>query len=112
MAGHLCGRVLMQALTCGYYLFYMSVLLGCWAVWFLPPRAAASASADRRTSVEWRQTVLPIGIAWIAGVLPLVPVLWRTDSGRRDPIATRIQQSLTFSSLSDMPAVSSEESLR
>ena len=29
---------LMQALSCGYYMFFLSVLLALWAVWFVPGR--------------------------------------------------------------------------
>ena len=33
----------MQALTCGYYMFFLSVLLALWAVWFVPGRWPAKS---------------------------------------------------------------------
>jgi hypothetical protein len=52
---------LMQALACGYYLFYLSVLVGLWLLWFAVGR------------LRWIElgTLL---VAWGAAVLSLVPV--------------------------------------
>ena len=51
---------LLQALTCGYYFFYFAVLLGLWTVWFLR---------------SWRRDVLPVALAGLATLVPLLPVL-------------------------------------
>ena len=57
------GGWLMQALACGNYLFYLSVLIGLWLLWF-------PAGRDR-----WR--ALPrVALAWMAAVLLLAPVLY------------------------------------
>jgi hypothetical protein len=57
------GSWLMQALACGNYLFYLSVLIGLWLLWF-------PAGRDR-----WR--ALPrVAAAWIVAVLLLAPVLY------------------------------------
>jgi hypothetical protein len=53
---------LLQGLTCGYYLFFFTVLLGLWALWFLPRRGLSSLAQ--------------VFAAWLCGLLPLVPVLW------------------------------------
>ena len=58
---------LMQALACGYYLFYLSLLVGLWLPWFLtgPRRLRALAT---------------LGVAWGSASLLLVPILsgyWR-----------------------------------
>jgi hypothetical protein len=54
---------LLQALACGYYLFYLSILVGLWLPWFLtgPRRARALAT---------------LGIAWGMAAILLVPVLY------------------------------------
>ena len=54
---------LLQALACGYYLFYLSVLVALWLPWFLkgPGRARALAT---------------LGIAWGIAAILLVPVLY------------------------------------
>ena len=52
---------LMQALSNGYAMFHLSVLIVLWVLWFV---------RDLRTFVS-------IGGAWAAAVLPLVPVLLR-----------------------------------
>ena len=49
----------LQGLTCGYYFFYAVPLLAAWILWFVRP--------VRR--------MLPIGLAWAAAVVPLLPVL-------------------------------------
>ena len=54
---------LMQALSCGYYLFYLSVLVGLWLPWFV------SGPASRRL-------LLRLGAIWAAVALVLVPVLY------------------------------------
>jgi hypothetical protein len=56
---------LMQALTCGYYFFYFSILLGLWVVWFLR---------------SWRREILPVAVAGVATLLPILPVLLRYKS--------------------------------
>jgi hypothetical protein len=54
---------LMQALACGYYLFYLSVLIGLWLLWF-------GAGRER-----WR--ALPrVVLAWAVAALMLAPVLY------------------------------------
>lgn len=54
---------LMQALTCGYYLFYLSVLIGLWLPWFVPGRSS------------WR-ALLRLGIAWVISAAALAPVMY------------------------------------
>ena len=54
---------LMQALSCGYYLFYLSVLVALWLPWFVSGPAA------------WRP-LLRVAIAWAVVALLLVPVLY------------------------------------
>ena len=54
---------LMQALACGYYLFYLSVLIGLWLFWF--------AKGPNRV-----RGLALIGVAWGAAVIALVPVLY------------------------------------
>jgi len=51
----------LQALSCSYYLFFFSVILLLWVVWFVRPR-------------EWRR-LRAIGLAWAIGVLAILPVL-------------------------------------
>jgi hypothetical protein len=51
---------LLQALSNGYYMLFFPVLLACWLAWFARDRAA------------W----LPLGAAWMAACLPLVPFVW------------------------------------
>ncbi len=53
----------MQALTSGYYLFYLSVLVALWLAWFASFRAV-------------RRDLLRFGAAWIAGAAVLVPLLY------------------------------------
>lgn len=55
------GAWLMQALTNGYYLAFLSVLVGLWIGWFVRPS-------------QWRAGVA-IVLAWCAAALPLIPVL-------------------------------------
>ncbi|MGH9371395.1 MAG: discoidin domain-containing protein [Vicinamibacterales bacterium] len=52
---------LMQALACGYYLFYLSVLVGLWLLWFAVSR------------LRWTE-LATILLAWGAALLALVPV--------------------------------------
>ena len=49
----------MQALTNGYALFHLSVLVGLWIIWFGRPLRSA----------------LPIVVAWLVAAIPLVPEL-------------------------------------
>jgi hypothetical protein len=53
----------MQALTCGYYLFYLSVVVALWLVWFAAFRAS-------------RRDLLRLACAWGAGAILLSPVLY------------------------------------
>jgi len=53
---------LMQALACGYYLFYLSVLVGLWLPWFL------------RGPGQWR-ALGRLAIVWGLAAIPLIPVL-------------------------------------
>jgi hypothetical protein len=55
------GSWLMQALACGYYLFYLSVLVGLWLLWFAVGRIA------------WTNLVKLL-VAWGAVVAAMVPV--------------------------------------
>lgn len=57
------GAWLMQALTCGYYLFYLSVLIALWLAWF---------ALFRR---QGRDIVRVVAASSVAGVL-LAPVLY------------------------------------
>jgi F5/8 type C domain len=50
---------LMQALTNGYALFHLSVLVGLWIIWFGRPL----------------RTALPIVVAWLIAAIPLIPEL-------------------------------------
>jgi hypothetical protein len=52
---------LMQALTNGYALFHLSVLVGLWIIWFGRPL----------------RTALPIVVAWLVAAIPLIPELLR-----------------------------------
>ena len=54
---------LMQALACGYYLFYLSVLVGLWLPWFL------------KGPGQWR-ALGKLAIAWGLATIPLIPVLY------------------------------------
>jgi F5/8 type C domain len=54
---------LLQALACGYYLFYLSVLIGLWLLWF-------AKGPNRIRALTW------IGIAWGVAAVLLVPVLY------------------------------------
>ena len=54
---------LMQALTCGYYLFYLSVLVALWLLWFAAGRE------------PWRQ-IARVVFAWAAAALVMTPVLY------------------------------------
>lgn len=54
----------LQALTCGYYFVYSAVLVGVWLVWFVPWRLPVRQYAA-------------LGLALVAPVLLLAPVLWR-----------------------------------
>src|SRR4029078_3369596 len=54
---------LMQAMACGYYLFYLSVLVGLWLPWFL------------KGPGQWR-ALGNIAIAWGLATIPLIPVLY------------------------------------
>jgi hypothetical protein len=50
---------LLQALSNGYALFHVSVLLGLWIVWFARPARLA----------------IPVAIAWTLAAVPLLPIL-------------------------------------
>jgi F5/8 type C domain len=52
---------LMQALACGYYLFYLSVLIGLWLLWFAVGR------------LPWRDLARLVGI-WAVAILAMVPI--------------------------------------
>lgn len=52
---------LMQALACGYYLFYLSVLIGLWLLWFALGR------------LRWAELGFLLA-AWAAAMLALAPV--------------------------------------
>jgi hypothetical protein len=56
------GAWLMQALTCGYYLIYFSVLIGLWLLWF-------GIGRDK-----WRD-VARVALAWLVAATLMVPVL-------------------------------------
>ncbi len=55
------GAWLMQALTNGYALFHLSVLVVLWLIWFARPV----------------RTALPIVAAWLIAAIPLIPELWK-----------------------------------
>jgi hypothetical protein len=57
------GGWAMQALACGYYLFYLSVLIGLWLLWFAVGRE------------RW-MTMARVAIAWGVAAALLVPVLY------------------------------------
>lgn len=57
------GAWAMQALACGYYLFYLSVLVWLWLLWFAIGR-------DRWTAIP------RVAVAWALGALCLAPVLY------------------------------------
>src|SRR5262249_37120064 len=52
---------LLQALTNGYALFHLSVLVALWVIWFARPVRRA----------------IPIVAAWLLAALPLIPELWK-----------------------------------
>jgi hypothetical protein len=54
---------LLQALSNGYYLFYFSVLVALWLLWFVRP-------------ARWRRGLAILAV-WVAVALPLAPVLLR-----------------------------------
>src|SRR6478672_9034662 len=54
---------LLQALACGYYLFYLSVLIGLWLLWF--------AKGPQRT-----RALVHLAIAWGIATAMLAPVLY------------------------------------
>ncbi len=54
---------LLQALSCGYYLFYLSVLVGLWLPWFVKGPARVRALAQ-------------IALAWAIVAAMLVPVMY------------------------------------
>lgn len=86
---------LMQALACGYYLFYLSVLVVVWLAWFVsPPRS-------------WR-SVMRLAIPWSIAALLLVPILygyWRVQHayGLRRGITEIVQFSADVASLLKAP---------
>jgi hypothetical protein len=57
------GAWLMQALACGYYFFFLSVLIGLWLLWFLVGRE------------RWSDVARVLG-AWALAVLAIAPVLY------------------------------------
>ncbi len=56
------GAWLLQALSNGYYLLFLPVLIGLWMLWFVPWRRAPGVG------------IRLVGV-WIAASLPLIPVL-------------------------------------
>ena len=52
----------LQALACGYYLFYLTLFAALWLAWFAPRRITATAAAS-------------LGLVWGAAALVLAPVL-------------------------------------
>ena len=54
---------LMQALTCGYYFFYLSVLIGLWLAWFVVGRE------------RWSDLARVLGV-WAVAVALMAPVLY------------------------------------
>jgi len=83
---------LMQALCNGYYLVFLSVLIGCWIVWFVP----------------WRRTrlLLNIGVTWALAALPLLPIVMtyrqvHADLGLRRHINEMLLYSADITSLLD-----------
>jgi hypothetical protein len=86
---------LMQALSCGYYLFYLSVLVVLWLAWFVSGRG------------NWRG-ILRVGIAWAVSALVLAPVLygyWRFQHayGLRRGITEIVRFSADVASLLKAP---------
>jgi hypothetical protein len=87
---------LMQALSNGYALFHLSVLVGLWLIWFARDLKA----------------IVPIGIAWSIAALPLVaPMLMYRQVHERLHLARDINEIQRFSSdisslLSAPPALS------
>ena len=55
--------LLMQALTCGYYFVFASVLIGLWIIWFVPTRLPVAS-------------YVALLAALVAPVLIVSPVLW------------------------------------
>lgn len=54
---------LLQALSCGYYLFYLSALVGLWLIWFAAGRA------------RWSDLAKVLG-AWAVAALALAPIAY------------------------------------
>ena len=54
---------LLQALACGYYLFYLSILVALWLPWFIKGPARLKALAE-------------IAVSWVIAAAMLVPVLY------------------------------------
>jgi hypothetical protein len=73
----------MQALTCGYYLFYLSVFVALWIVWFIVSRGA------------WVD-LGRVTVAWAAGAVALVPIVYgywtiqRAQGLRRDLLEIKV----------------------
>ena len=57
------GSWYLQALACGYYLFYLSVLVGLWLVWFAPGR------------IRWVDFGRLV-VAWGVAAAAFVPIAW------------------------------------
>jgi F5/8 type C domain len=57
------GAWMMQALTCGYYFFYLSVLIGLWLLWFVVGRR------------PWSDLARVIGV-WAVAVVLMTPILY------------------------------------
>ncbi len=57
------GAWLLQALTCGYYFFYLSVLIGLWLGWFVVGRQ------------RWADLARVLGV-WAAAVALIAPLLY------------------------------------
>jgi F5/8 type C domain len=57
------GAWLMQALTCGYYFFYLSVLVGLWLAWFVVGRK------------PWADLARVVGV-WAVAVAAIAPILY------------------------------------
>ena len=72
---------LMQALACGYYLFYLSVLVGLWLPWFMTgPNRLRAFVADRRGLGDRVHPARPRSV-W---VLALPACVWAATRHRRD----------------------------
>jgi hypothetical protein len=60
------GAWLMQVLTCGYYLFYLSVLVGLWILWFAVGRLRPADLA--RLLVSWGVAIvamIPVALGYL-----------------------------------------------